>query len=434
MNIPVKNNYSRRSFIKGTLTGMAGIYILPFGSCVKPSDTVNLGFIGLGRQSDYLLNSFLKISGVKVIAGADVYAVKRERFKINADTYYKEAMIDHKVQVYENYKEILDRKDIDAVIIATPDHWHAIIAVDTCNAGKDIYLEKPLTLTINEGIELVKVVRAKDRILAVGSQQRSDIGFQHAVNSVKEGKIGELEKVHVFNGSDPYPKSYNLPEESLPAGLNWNLWLGPLPYYHYNKVLNPPVTTNPMKNEEFWGGWRWYKEFGGGLMTDWGAHMIDIAQWGMGMDLSGPEHIIPAGVENREFLTFKYNNGLELTHQAFHGDTRGVKFWGSNGWIEVARGYLTASDESLLLSVKKEEEPYEGRYGHLINFIDAVKAHKDPVVPVEIGHRTCSACTLANIAYELNRALTWDPGKQSFVNDQDAEKFLQREYFNGYTL
>ena len=408
--------------------------MFPLKACTKPSDTVNVGFIGLGRQTNYLQNSFLKINGVRVVAGADVYAIKRDRFKLKADDFYKGAEIKQEVKVYENYKDILKRKDIDAVVIASPDHWHAIMAIDACKAGKDIYLEKPLTLTIKEGIELVKAVRANNRILAVGSQQRSDAGFQHAIKVVKDKKIGELTKVYAFNGNDPHPIPYTLPAEPVPAGLNWDMWLGPLPNYHFNKDLNPPISLNPPKDEEFWGGWRWYKEFAGGLMTDWGAHMIDIAQWGMGVDQSGPVKIIPAGIGDAEYLTYVYKNGLNLTMQDFGDGKRGVKFFGTDGWIEVARGYLNASDEALKQVIKSDDVPYEGRGGHHVNFIEAVKGRKDPIVPVEIGHRTCTACTLGNIAFELNRPLDWNPDTESFVNDAEAARHLHREYQKGYTL
>lgn len=431
-----QNQYSRRSFIGTSLAGLAGISLLPFHSCVKKaaSDTINLGFIGLGRQAMSLLSGFLRINGVRVIAGADVYAIKRERFKLSVDDFYKKADFKPEVELYENYKDLLDRKDIDAVVIATPDHWHALIAIDACRAGKDIYLEKPLTLTIKEGIELVKAVRYHNRILAVGSQQRSDAIFQHAIKMVKEKKIGELTSISAFNGEDAFPKPYDLPEEAIPEGLNWEMWLGPLPYYHFNNELNPLISLDPPRNEEIWGAWRWYKEFGGGLMTDWGAHMIDIAQWGMGVDRSGPVKIIPPGIEGVENLTYKYSNGLDLVIEAFDEDRRGVKFYGTNGWIIVSRGYFKASDESLNPVVKKDKSPYEGRSGHLENFIDAVRERIDPVAPVEIGHRTCTVCTLGNISHELNRTLNWDPETESFVDDLEAQAYLHREYHNAYIL
>ena len=429
-----QNHFSRRSFITTSLIGMAGVSLFPFKSCAKPGDTINLGFIGLGRQTMYLLNSFIKMDGVRVLAGSDVYEIKRTRFANVASAYYKEKEINQKVDIYEDYRKIIERKDIDAVVIATPDHWHAIIAIEACNAGKDIYLEKPVTFTIREGQELVKAVRENNIILAVGSQQRSDHNFMYVNQLIHDGKIGRLEKVYAHVGTPPHPKPYDESEEPVPAGLNWEKWLGPLPYYHFNKELNPPISLDPPENEKFWGGWRWYKEFGGGFMTDWGAHMVDIAQWGMGYDNSGPVKIIPAGYGNAEFLTYEYANGLQLTIQPFMGGQQGVKFFGTEGWIEVGRGHFKSSNEDLSPKAGDNDAPYEGRASHHVDFIEALKSRKDAVVPIEIGHKTCVACTLGNIAYELGRPLEWDPDNEKFLNDPEAEKYLHYEYQNGYVL
>lgn len=427
---------SRRNFLKTTLIGAAGVSLLPLKSCLKTDDSIRLGFIGLGRQVNYLQDSFLKIEGVKVVAGADVYAIKRERFKFKADKYYEEAGQKVQVDVYEDYKDLLSRNDIDAVVIGSPDHWHARMAIDACEAGKDIYLEKPLTLTIKEGQEVVKAVRDNNRVLAVGSQQRSDPNFQHAVNLALDGKIGQIDKVHVFLGDvDPHPRPYDAPEEILPDGLNWDKWIGPAPYLHFNNLLNPPISMDPMQDEQFWGAWRWYKELGGGLMTDWGAHMMDIAHWGLGVDRSGPVKIIPRGFEGAEYLTYQYEGGTILTHQPFNGETRGVKFWGSDGWVEVARGYFNASDESLYREeAESTNVPYEGRAPHHQNFIDCIKSRNEPAAPVEIGHKTCVACTLGNIAADLGRSLDWDPSNEVFLNDEQAMTYLHREYQHGYKL
>lgn len=426
--------FSRRSFISTSLAGVAGLSVLSLKSCGKSGD-LRLGFIGLGRQANYLQTSFLGIEGIEVVAGADVYQVKRERFLQKAMEFYKEQEKKVNVKVYADYRDLLSRKDIDAVVIASPDHWHARMAIDACLAGKDIYLEKPLTFTIKEGIELVKAVRENDRILAVGSQQRSDDNFKYAVELVRSGRLGKLESVSVFVGNDPHPVPYDQPAEPIPAGLDWNAWIGPAPFQHFNKELNPPISLNPIENEQFWGGWRWYKEFGGGLMTDWGAHMIDIAQWGMEVDKSGPVRVVPAGFEDAEYLTFEYKDAPAITVEPFNGDIRGVKFKGENGWIEVARGFFNASSpEFYAEEVEDTEVPYEGRSAHHVDFIESVRQHKDPVVPVEIGHRTCTACTLANIAHELGRPVNWDPDGQKFVNDPEAEKYFHREYENGFSL
>jgi predicted dehydrogenase len=430
-----KNTFSRRAFLGTSLIGVAGLTLIPGCKLSAPSDTLRVGFIGLGRQAMFLMNSFITLEGVKVVAGADVYGIKNERFVRNVKAYYDKAGVECDVKAYENYKELLDRKDIDAVVIASPDHWHYHMATDALNAGKDVYLEKPLTFTIAEGQKLVKAVRANDAILAVGSQQRSDPGFQHAVKMASGGNIGTIERISVFFGDESvHPAPYNLPKEELPSDLNWDMWLGPNPYVHYNHELNPPISLNPPQDEKLWGAWRWYKETGGGYMTDWGAHMYDIAQWGLGKDGSGPVKIIPGGYGDNDFLKYVYDNGLEMEYKAFDGKTRGVKFWGSDGWIEVSRGKYNASDESLKPVVEETDVPYEGRSTHHIDFVQSVKDHVDPVVPVEIGHSTNTVCVLGNIAHELGRPVEWDPATESFKNDAEATAHLTREYNNGYTL
>ena len=436
MNL-AKNNLDRRSFLKKSLIGAAGVSLLPLYSCKKTADdTLRLGFIGLGRQTNYLQSSFLKIDPkVKIVAGADVYAIKRERFLKKCNDYYKSVNEEVQVTAYEDYTDLLARTDIDAVVIASPDHWHARMGIDACLAGKDIYLEKPLTYSIKEGQELIKAVRGNDRILAVGSQQRSDPNFQHAVNLAKDGKLGKLTKVEVFLGRlDSHPMPYDLPEEPVPDGLNWDMWIGPAPKLHFNSKLNPPISLDPPVDEQFWGGWRWFKELAGGLMTDWGAHMMDIAQWGMGYDHSGPVKVIPIGFEGNEFLTYVFDNGLEIKHVDFNKGQQGVKFYGENAWVEVGRDHFIASDESLYAEVEDTEVPYEGRAAHHINFIESIRTRKDPAATVEIGHSICTSCTLGNIASELGRPVEWDPANQVFVNDEEASEFLHRDYENGYKL
>lgn len=397
---------------------------------------IRLGFIGLGRQAMFLLSGFIGIPGVQVIAGSDVYGIKRERFLRRVNNHYADTQSEVAVEVYENYKELIARQDIDAVVIATPDHWHAFMAIEACKAKKNVYLEKPLTFTIKEGQMLVKAVRDNGVILGVGSQQRSDANFQHAVKMVQEGKIGKIERVNAYVGAPPTP--YDLPEEPVPADLNWPLWLGPSEYVHYNSELNPPISLDPEQNEQIWGAWRWYKELGGGFTTDWGAHMFDIAQWGLGMDGSGPVEVIPAGYEGTQYLTYKYANGVVMTEEPFdERQTKGVKFWGDKGWIEVSRGRFKASDDSLLPPVaEKAEGAYEIKIPHLVNFIESVKTNTDPAVPVEIGHRSCTVCTLGNIAYDLGRPIKWNPEAEKFVDDPEAEanRLFNKTYSEGYTL
>lgn len=435
----VKKRLSRRQFISSSALGMAGLFVLPrIGSANPLQDqaSVRLGFIGLGQQSMSLLYGFNQIPGVEVVAGADVYGIKRKRFEKRVLANNTKAGRTSKVDIYEKYMDLLNRADINAVVIAVPDHAHAMIAIAACKAGKDVYLEKPMTFTIKEGQELRKVVRETKRVLGLGSQQRSDANFQHAVNLVQTGALGKITKVNAYVGAPPKP--FDLPEEPVPADLNWDLWLGPLSAnIHYNSQLDPPISLDPDVNEKFWGGWRWYKEMGGGFTTDWGAHMFDIAQWGLGMDRNGPVEASPIG-DGTEFMSFKYANGVILTSETWDiRKTKGVKFWGEKGWLEVARGYFNASDQKFF-APKKEvvTGAYETRVPHQANFIEAVRTRKDPIVPVEIGHSSCTVCNLGNIACELKRTVKWNPVTETFVDDTDgaATKLMHYKYREGWKL
>ena len=446
----MENRISRRKFIKNAAIGAVGVAVMPnlIGCKKTAADAIaamgggqvrRIAFIGLGQQAMYLMGGFIQLEDVEVVAGADVYAVKRERFVKRVTQHYGEKGTEVQkaltLDVYEDYREILKRDDINTVVIATPDHTHAFIAIDACKAKKDIYLEKPLTFTIHEGEMLIKAVRENDVVLAVGSQQRSSSEFQHAVKLIQEGKLGKIKEVKAHVGAPPTP--YDLPEEPVPAGLNWKAWLGPSEYVHYNAQLDPPITIDPEQNEQFWGAWRWYKELGGGFTTDWGAHMFDIAQWALGMDKSGPVKIIPPGKEGAKFLTYIYETGTVLTEEPWDEQmSKGCKFIGENGWIEVARGYFNASNPEWIPenSNKGDSAAYETSIGHHENFIISCRERKDPVVPVEIGHSSCTVCTLGNIAYDLDRPLNWDPKAGKFVNDPEADAKLTKKYAEGYSL
>jgi predicted dehydrogenase len=405
----------------------------------KPSGIkgdIRLGFIGMGRQSMFLLNGFIQIPGVQVVAGCDVYGIKRKRFEKRVSAFYAKAGKESKAETYEKFEDLLARQDIDAVVIAVPDHSHARVAIAALKAGKDVYLEKPMTFTIREGQELRKVVRETGRILGIGSQQRSDPNFQHAVKLVQTGELGKISLVNAFVGAPPTP--YNLPEEPVPADLNWDLWLGSLPVpIRFNNQLDPPISLDPEEDEKIWGAWRWYKEMGGGFTTDWGAHMFDIAQWGLGMDRNGPVEISPIG-DGTEYMTFKYANGTVMTSEPFNTEkTKGVKFIGEKGWIEVARGFFNASEKKFYPpETDKSEGPYETKIPHQVNFIESVKSGKDPAVPVEIGHSSCTVCNLGNIACELKRTIKWNPETETFVDDTDgaATKLMHYEYRSGWRL
>jgi predicted dehydrogenase len=403
---------------------------------------IGMGFIGLGQQAMYLLSGFMSMDDVRVIAGCDVYDVKRDRFVKRVTKYYQEKGEKKvKVDVYEDYQDLLARPDIDAVVVATPDHQHAVIAIAACKAGKDVYLEKPLTLTIYEGQQLVKAVRKYNRILQVGSQQRTSEEFIHAAHLAREGELGAIRKLKVYvgrndvNPTSPAPAPCNLPRMAVPAGLNWDKWLGPLPtsvYYHSD--LDPIVSDE--HDEQLWGAWRWYKVSGGGLMTDWGAHMFDVAQWALGKDGSGPVEVIPPGYSFYDHLTYKYDNGVIVTEEPFDGTTPGVQIYGDDGWVKVSRGKFEASDKKfdMPVSMGDDDVPYETKVGHHRIFIESIKSRIDPNVPVETGHTSCTVCNLGNIAMELGRPVVWNPIVQKFMHDEEATRLLHYDYRPGYSL
>ena len=396
------------------------------------NNNINIGFIGLGQQAIHLVNGFLTIPEVRVIAGCDIYDIKRNRFVERVNKYYDEKGIKNKIDMYTQYEDLLAREDIDAVVIATPDHWHAAIAIAACKAGKDVYLEKPLTFTVYEGQRLIEAVRANNRILQVGSMQRSMAEFIHAANVVREGKLGKISTIYAFAGEGPLP--YTLETTTPPAGLDWERWVGPLPAEWLNKYNH---TLNPLLNEkgkdECWGAWRWYQGLGGGFTTDWGAHMFDIAQWCLGKDGSAPTEILPPSASPYESLTYRYDNGVEMIHKNV-GHGQSVKIYGENGWIMVKRGQFLASSPEFMPTDVNQKAVYETNVPHYQSFIDSIRSRRDPSVPVEVGHSSCVVCTIGNIAYELDRPLEWNPIVQKFMGDEEANSKLHYEYRKPYTL
>ena len=440
------SNMSRRSFLKLSALGLAELTILPSwktpdGKKIAPSDRVVLGFVGLGQQGCSDFYSFSSCPGVQVAACCDVDSLKRERFRRRVAAWQKEQGQNERCDMYEFYEDLLERRDIDAIEIATPDHWHALVAIHACQAGKDVYCQKPLAYTITEGLAVQTAVRANNRILQMGSQQRSSQEFQQAIALVRSGAIGHIDKIYVRVGDPPTP--LNLPEMPVPSNLNFNLWLGPLndPKIHYHPDLCPPISLEPEQNEKLWGAWRWYQETGNGFPADWGAHMYDIAQAAIGMDGLGPVEFIPQGYNGAKYATMKYANGIVMTEQPFNEkdpEDKGIKFIGDKGWLKVKRGYIECSDPKLL---KKHEEKIEaGQYEvsspHMQNFIDAVRAHVDPIAPVEYGASTNTLCCLFNIARELNRPVKWNPALLSFEGDKEAaaHRLYWYEYRRPYKL
>lgn len=444
-NSDKKNAISRREFLGLSALGLASLTILPSwkidGVKIAPSDRVVLGFIGLGQQGLSDFGAFSECPGVQVAACCDVDTLKTERFRRRVAKWQASKGMNERCDKYEFYEDLLDRKDIDAIEVATPDHWHALCTIHACQSGKDVYCQKPLAYTISEGLAMVRAVRENRRVLQVGSQQRSSKEFQKAIELVRSGAIGHIEKIYARVGEPPTP--LNLPEMPVPANLNFNQWMGPLndPKIHYHPDLCPPISLDPEENEKLWGAWRWYSETGNGYTADWGAHMFDIAQAAIGMDGSGPVEYIPKGYNGTKYATMKYANGIVMTEHPFRDDdanAQGIRFIGDKGWIKVARGYIECSDPSLL--EKKEEKIGKGQYEksapHMQNFIDCVRSRKNPIAPVEVGCSTNTLCCLNNIARELGRPVKWDPATLSFGDDKEAaaHRLYWYQYRNPYSL
>ncbi|MDB5134625.1 MAG: ycjS [Mucilaginibacter sp.] len=418
-----KNALSRRQFIKKASVISAFMivprFVLGGRGYTPPSDLITLGFIGTGKQAGGLKGSFLDTNEVKIIGAADVYGTKLQQFANQVNQYYAAKVSQSQYAgcaTYADFRDLLARKDIDAVVIAVPDHWHSVIAILAARAAKDIYCEKPLSLTIDEGRAMVTESRQHKRVFQTGSMQRSSAEFRQAVELVRNGYIGEIKTIKVNVGSPPIP--YNLPAEQLPADLNWNFWLGPNSPQVYNHNLAPGLA------DDFWAHWRDYKEFGGGGMTDWGAHMFDIAQWGLDMDSSGPVMITPPD-QDHPFLTYQYANGITMTHEP--AGNQGLTFVGTEGTVHVERGTLVTNPASLKdkLIGPNDKHVYHSE-NHYEDFLQAIRNRTKPIADVEIGHRTATVCNLGNITYELKRPLKWDPHKEVF-NDAEANKLRGRE-------
>lgn len=424
--IEEKNKISRRKFL-GNAAALSAFFIVPrhvLGGkgFIAPSDMITLGFIGAGRQANSLQRSFLNTGEAKIIASCDVYKTKLDSFTKQVDTFYadKAGTSNYKgCTPYSNFMELLDNKDTDAVVIAVPDHWHAAIVVRAAKAGKDIYSEKPLSLTVREGRAMVDAVSKYKRVFQTGSMQRSSPEFRKTAELIRNGYLGDLTSVKVSIGGPPVP--YNLPEEPLIPGLDWNSWLGPNEYVHFNHQLNPAL------GDTIWGRWRDFKGLGGGDMTDWGAHMFDIVQWALDMDRSGPVEIIPPNGKDVTALTYRYENGLKVTKEDF-GRRHAILFTGTQGTLEVQRGKLTTTPEALKDKVigANEKQVYHSD-NHYKDFLNAIRKRGLPISDIETGHRSATVCNLGNIAYELNRPLKWDPKKEDFKNDKEANKLLSRK-------
>jgi predicted dehydrogenase len=418
----------RRSFIKKSTVASSVFSIVPSHvmgfSGVTPNDKIHLGFIGVGRQGRGLMTNFVNYDNAAVVAVSDVDIKKMAYF---TETFQKQLVRKKKASQQLNeiksYRELLGRKDIDAVVIASPDHWHAQMAVDAAKAGKDIYCEKPLSSSVAEGRAMVDAARKYQRVFQTGSMQRSWERFRHGVELIRNGYIGQIKEIKVAVGA-PY-KACDLPTQETPDIIDWDAWIGPAPYRGYHMDLACPL------EDKRWGQWRDYKPFGGGMITDWGAHMFDIIQWALDQDHSGPTVFTPPSRPAESGLNYTYNNGIKVTHTKWGDGNNEIQFIGSEGRLEVSRSYLrTYPNEALADTLLKDSDTQRvyNSENHHEDWLDAIRNRTRPICDVEIGHRTASVCNIANIAYSLQRPLKWNPVREQFVDDHGANLMLDRAY------
>jgi predicted dehydrogenase len=424
-------NLNRRNFVKTSLKASIAWTIIPSHvlgrGFIPPSDRINLGFIGTGKQARGLVNSFAPKA--QILAAADVDSRKLAWLQLLVEKFYVEAkdLPAYKgFTSYPDFRNLLERKDIDGVVIATPDHWHAICTILAAQAGKHVYCEKPLAHSVVEGRAMVHAVQQNRVILQTGSMQRSWRNFRHACELVRNGYLGQISEVWVSVGSAAI--SDDLSAQDIPSNLNWNFWVGPAPFRPFNAELSPPLEQDIFPN------WRKYKEYGGGILSDWGAHMFDIAQWGLGMDRTGPVRFFPPDGSKYDTLTMVYENGIILKHKDF-GRGYGVRFIGSKGSLDISREYLDSKPENLVTAtIQPSEISLYHSDDHYWDWLHAIKSGQAPICDVETGHRTASVCALANISYWLNRPLRWDPAKELFIHDPGANQLLSPSFRDPWKL
>jgi len=417
---------TRRRFLKNATGITAGAIAFPYivsssalgnAGNVSASNRIVMGCIGMGGMGTGDMRGFLNKKEVQVVAVCDVDKSQRDKAKKNVDEKYK----NNDCKTYLDFRDVIAREDIDALSLAMPDHWHSIPAVMGAAAGKDIHAQKPLARTIAEGRAICDAVRRYGIIWQTGSQQRSSSDFHRACELVRNGRIGKVTRVEV--GLPTGGGSDNKPVQPIPEGVDWNFWLGPAPWVPYRGIMH-------------WN-WRWMMDYSGGQLTDWAGHHIDIAHWGLDLERTGPVEIEGTGVYPRDGIynvpmeykfTCKYANGIVMTVANNKQIPQGTKWYGESGkWIYVKRGKLEANPASILKEVIGPDEIklYKSR-DHKQNFLDCVKNRKETIAPAEVAHRSISVGLLGEIAMITERKLQWDPDKEIFLNNEQANRMLSR--------
>lgn len=429
---------TRREFLKsGTVaigTGVAASYVIPSGVLAgeqKPgaNDRIGIGMIGCGRRTHQLLGELRRVTGkgggARIVAVSDIWPKKSHAWIAAYEKGMPEK--DGKYGVHLDYRELLDRGDVDAVVITTCDHWHALPAVHACQAGKDVYSEKPLALTIREGRAMVDAVRKYKRVFQTGTQQRSYLRNRQGCELVRNGRLGRIKEVICTNYESSKPAAeYKLRKEPVPKGMHWDRWCG--------QTARVPFSMNRYLTYEN-PGWQRIREHSGGLLTNWGAHGLDMVQWALGTDDTGPVEVEPHGNQFNSKLTFRYAGGILLKLATDSSVLGGGHFIGTEGEMFMTRGKfntvpIAISKEQL---TDKDTRLYKSD-NHMQNWLDCIKSRKRCAADVEIGHRTASICHLGGIARQLGRKLRWDPEREVFIGDDEANALLDRPKRKSFQL
>ncbi|MGD0538137.1 MAG: Gfo/Idh/MocA family oxidoreductase [Verrucomicrobiota bacterium] len=413
--------WSRRHFLR-TATAVAAIpTVIPSASLglagsVAPSNRLVMGCIGVGGQGTRGMaggiwapeGGFIGRSEIQVVAVCDVNRNNRNNARNIVNAKYG----NQDCATYGDFRELLARPDIDIILSATGERWHPLIGIAVVQAGKDIYSEKPVSVTIAEARALANAVKRSGRIFQIGTQQRSMANFRFACELVRNGYLGELKLVtgDIEPGVPPVP---DLPGEPVPDWLDYDRWLGPAPWRPYNSRVV--------------GGWMGYYDYSGGDMTNWGAHVWDIVQWGLGMDDSGPVEIIPANGRDVKYLTYRYANGVPVIRNHIPGVSKGILFEGAKGWVKVSREVLETEPESLRRQVIGPNELHlHESDNHHTDFLRSVRTRVRNASDADVACRSITVCHLGNIADQLGRPLKWDPARERFVNDPVADRYIAR--------
>lgn len=439
---------SRRDFIRKSVYTATGLIVLPqiipstalgMGGKLPPSDRIVFGAIGLGSKGTGDMGAFLKYTKeTQVVALCDVDASHNERAKSMVDNFYKNA----DCRIYSDFREFFEKEKLDAVTIATPDHWHGILYSTAANKKIDVYGQKPLCRTIRDGQAIVSAVRKNKIVWQTGQQQRSDERFHRGAELAINGRVGKIKYIEVglYDGGGGIGTP---PVKEVSKGLNWDMWLGPAPKVPYRGVCHL--------------NWRWILDYSGGQLTDWAGHHIDIANWGAGLDHTGPVEISGVGVYPREgiynvpveydFLC-KYANGIEMrVANSSRLRSRGTTWYGDKGWIHTDRegmrpdgrwsdlGLLSVSDPKLLKEVIGENEVHLYKSdNHYKNFLECIRSRKETITPVEVGYRAISVALLGEIAMTTGHKIQWDPEKEEIIGNHEAGRLLGRPYRQPWTL